>query len=106
MTCHLATRDGVTCETPGRWLAKSGDWRDVTCKKCPQRFDQLAEGEWEAAFHRRRISVATEAAEFLGAGFVWSLVRDAEEPTASLIRDILAAVFVGLAEQHRQDVAA
>lgn len=106
MTCHLATRDGVLCETRGRWLARSGDWRDVTCKKCPQRFELLALSESEAAFHRRRIAAATEAAEFLGAGFVWSLVKDAEDATPCLIRDILAAVFVGLAEQYREERAA
>lgn len=106
MSRHLDTRDGIFCHTSARWPAKSGDLRDVTCRRCQRRLPVEVCREYEAYHERRRMAAAAEAAEFLGAGFVWSLVAGSDTATERMVREILAAIFVGLAEQRREERAA
>jgi hypothetical protein len=106
MSCHLATRDGILCNTQGRWLAKSGDLRDVSCQRCTRRLALEVDRQGQALTERRRLDAVTEAADFLGAGFVWSLVSHGHTATERMVREILAAVFIGLAEQFREERAA
>lgn len=106
MTSHLATRNGILCHTVARWPAKSGDLRDVTCTRCLRRLPVVVDQETEAYAERRRMAAAAEAADYLGAGFVWSLVSTGETASERMVRELLAAIFVGLVEQYRQDVAA
>jgi hypothetical protein len=106
MTCHLVTRDGILCNTQGRWLAKSDDLRDVTCKRCASALEGEIAWQAEELWERERLAAIAEAADFLGAGFVWSLVSRGETATERMVREILGAIFVGLAEQFRRERAA
>jgi hypothetical protein len=98
MTAHLATRDGILCDTPARWPARSGHLDDVSCSRCGSRLTTTKVREDEAAFLRGQERRYREACEAVGVAHLWRAVEGSTDPTGRMLRNILGAVAVAFDE--------